>query len=66
MEYLLTILVLAIILAVWGIAYSRWNKARGGCGSCSALGDPHTHGTCCMDRGAARPADEDKPRPPNA
>ncbi|NLF29667.1 MAG: hypothetical protein GX591_02125, partial [Planctomycetes bacterium] len=53
-------------LAVWGIAYSRWNKARGGCGSCSALGDPHTHGTCCMDRGPARPADEDKPRPPNA
>ncbi len=49
MEYLLSILVMAIILAVWGIAYTRWGKGRGGCGSCSALGD----GTCCADRDAA-------------
>ncbi|MFW6154267.1 MAG: hypothetical protein ACOC95_03525 [Planctomycetota bacterium] len=50
MEYLLSILVMAIILAVWGIAYSRWGKGRGGCGSCSAPGDGDAGGTCCMDR----------------
>ena len=62
MDYALSILVMAAILAGWGIAYSRWNKRFGGCGHCAAPGDPNAPGTCCMDRQPACP-DDDQDRP---
>jgi len=37
MEHLVTILVLAAAITVWGYCHSRWNKSSGGCGSCAAL-----------------------------
>jgi len=37
MSYVISILVLAAVITAWGYFFSKWNKAGGGCGSCTTL-----------------------------
>ena len=51
MEYVVSILALAAVITVWGYFFSKWTRARGGCGSCGAMGtDPGNAASCRPDQ----------------
>ena len=52
MEYVVSILVLAVVMTLWGYCFSKWRGGRGGCGCCSSLPARHRDdsddSSCCQ------------------
>ena len=56
MDFIISILVVAAIITAWAFIYSKWPKARGGCGGCSAFRKPNDPACGC---GIDRQTDEE-------
>ena len=51
MEYVVSILVLAVVMTLWGYFFSKWRSARGGCGCCSAPPARRSDDSACCQTG---------------